>query len=77
MDSKFANVYKTDNYKKFKKMLDNREVTKQRMTSIIRSIEAVGYIPSPIIVNEKFEVIDGGGGLPLPNRRNFPFTMSW
>ncbi len=39
MDSKFANVYKTDNYKKFKKMLDNREVSKQRITSIIRRVQ--------------------------------------
>lgn len=72
MDSKFANVYKTDNYKKFKKMLDNREVSKQRITSIIRSIEAVGYIPSPIIVNEKFEVIDGQGRLAAAEQKKLP-----
>ena len=63
MDKKVMNVYSTENYRRFKKLLDNREVTPQRVNQIMKSIRDVGYIVSPIIVNEKYEVIDGQGRL--------------
>lgn len=72
MDNKKMNVYMTDNYKKFKKMLDNREVSNQRIQLIVRSINKVGYIPSPIIVNEKLEVIDGQGRLAAAEKLGLP-----
>lgn len=72
MDTKAMNVYKTDNYRKFKKLLDNREVSPQRVGLISRSIQNVGYIPSPIIVNEKLEVIDGQGRLAACEKLKLP-----
>lgn len=57
----------------FKRLTGNRSADWSRVKKIIASIESVGYIPSPIIVNERMEVIDGQGrveacsylGLPI------------
>ena len=62
---KFANikVMMTDNYSQFNKLLGNREITPNRVNTIKESILKIGYQPSPILVNEKKEVIDGQGRL--------------
>ena len=53
----YTSIYVTEDYDKFKKLPANRDAkTAQR---IIDSIKKVGYVLSPILVNEKFEVIDG------------------
>ena len=62
----------TNDYEKFKKLLGNRSVTNQRVNAIINSIQKVGYITSPIIVNERMEVIDGQGRLEALKRLNLP-----
>lgn len=51
----------TTDLSKFKFLEDNRDVTTSRVNKIIASIEKVGYVLSPILVNEKYEVIDGQG----------------
>jgi len=56
-------VKRTNNYEKFKRLKGNREVSPTRIRKIVESINRVGYITSPIIVNEKMEVIDGQGRL--------------
>lgn len=53
----------TDDYSQFKEMEGNRTVEPARINKIIKSINKVGYITSPIIVNENMEVIDGQGRL--------------
>lgn len=66
-------VYETYDYSKFKKMEGNRAVVNRRKTKILKSIEKVGYVNNPIIVNKNFEIIDGQGrfeackelGLPI------------
>lgn len=58
-DNVTGNVYSTMDYTKFKKLDGNRDVTKSRVDKILMSIQKNGYICNPIIVNEKFEVIDG------------------
>lgn len=63
MDERVAVVYKTKDLQKFKLLLNNREVTQKRVDRIIQSIKENGYIYSPMIVNEKYEVIDGQGRL--------------
>lgn len=50
-------VYETKNYSLFKKLDGNRDV--YGVKGIVESIKQVGYIPSPICVNENMEVIDG------------------
>lgn len=60
--TKVATVIRTLNYDKFKTMVGNRALG-NRTTKIIASIQSNGYIMCPIIVNEKYEVIDGQGRL--------------
>lgn len=57
MESKEIKV--TNNYEMFKILAGNRGVSPARVKKIKKSIEDVGYITSPILVNEKMEVIDG------------------
>ena len=71
-DLRVANVMRTNNYSKFKRLEGNRDIG-NRAEKIKKRIKAVGYIMSPIVVNEKFEIIDGQGrhkalsdlGLPI------------
>ena len=65
-------IYRTDNYKLFKKLQGNRQVPKSRVDKIKRSISNVGYVKSPIIVNEKMEVIDGQGRLEALKQMQLP-----
>ena len=52
-------TYITQNSAIFKKLLGNRDVKPERVNNIIKSINDCGYVVSPIIVNEKMEIIDG------------------
>ena len=54
-------VQTTINYDLFKKLDGNRTVTQKRIESIKQSILKVGYLHSPILVNENYEIIDGQG----------------
>ena len=72
MNTKDRIVYRTDEYQKFKDLYGNRELTEVRVRKIMESIQEVGYVCSPIIVNEKFEVIDGQGRLAAAIRLNLP-----
>jgi len=73
MDKIYANVYITSEYSKFKFLEENREVKKRRVKRIKESIDGIGLILQPILVNEKYEIIDGQGrfnacvemGLPI------------
>lgn len=58
-----AKVYRTTDYSIFQTLLGNRDVRDPRVQKIRRSILEKGYIFSPIIVNEKMEIIDGQGRL--------------
>lgn len=70
MNEKFINV--TRDYEKFKFLKGNRATTPARIKKIQNSIMSVGYVTSPILVNENFEIIDGQGrfealkGLKMP-----------
>ena len=58
-----ATVYRTEDLSIFKTLKGNREVKENRKQTLIESIDKHGYITNPIIVNERFEVIDGQGRL--------------
>lgn len=68
-------IHVTYDYDMFSHLLGNRPVTNKRAAKIANSIMNRGYIPVPIVVNEKLEIIDGQGrtealkmldaGLPL------------
>ena len=59
-DLRVAAVMRTNDYAKFKRLAGNRDIG-NRAEKIKKRIKTVGYIMSPIIVNEKFEIIDGQG----------------
>lgn len=52
-----AKVMRTENYDMFKRMVGNRKPTGWK--AIVESIGRVGYVMSPILVNENMEVVDG------------------
>ena len=62
----------TSDYSIFNRMEGNREVTSRRATKIRKSIESIGYIPNPIIVNEYMEVVDGQGRLEALKQLDLP-----
>lgn len=51
-------VFKTNDYKSFKYINGNRNINKANLKRIIKSMQEK-FIPIPIIVNEKREIIDG------------------
>lgn len=65
-------IRETDEYEKFRKLLGNREVTPSRLSAIKESILRIGYQPSPMLVNERFEVVDGQGRLAACESLNIP-----
>lgn len=72
MDKIVANVYETRNYDMFRKLLGNRDVTEQRIEKIKYSIENVGYVLNPCVINSKNEVIDGQGRIEALKRLGLP-----
>lgn len=65
-------ILTTTDYQQFHRLAGNRSVTQSRVNKIINSIKSVGYITSPIIVNEKMEVIDGQGRLAAFEEMQMP-----
>lgn len=65
-------ILKTNDLNIFSKLVGNRGVTEGRVQGIIESINNIGYMPVPILVNEKLEVIDGQGRLEACKRLNLP-----
>jgi hypothetical protein len=53
-------------------MEGNREVTARRAREVRTSIERIGLIPVPIVVNEHLEVIDGQGRLEAISQLKLP-----
>lgn len=62
----------TNNYDLFKKLEGNRITSINRINKIKNSILSVGYITSPILVNEKMEIIDGQGRYEALKELNLP-----
>ena len=68
-------MFRTTDYDCFKKVKGNRRVLEERVAKILASFDKIGYIPVPIIVNEKYEVIDGQGRLEACKRRGYPVNF--
>lgn len=65
-------ILRTTDYSIFNHLDGNRDVKEKRVQKIIGSIQAIGWIHQPIIVNEKMEIIDGQGRLEALRRLNMP-----
>ena len=63
-------VHKTNDADIFKKLTGNRDV--KGVERIIKSINKVGYIINPILVNENMEVIDGQNRLEAFSQLGLP-----
>ena len=63
-------VFETTDYAIFNKLEGNRDV--YSVHKIVKSIKKVGYIPSPICVNEKMEIIDGQNRLEACKKLGLP-----
>lgn len=61
MEIRQETIYVTRDYMVFNRLKGNRQITNKRVAIIKASIEMVGYISNPIIVNEHMEIIDGQG----------------
>lgn len=72
MDKNIATVYETWDYDKFVKLEGNRIVLTRRISKILKSVEKVGYRLNPIIVNERFEIIDGQGRFEACKQEGLP-----
>ena len=70
MDKTIGKIYITDDYDKFKKLTGNRDVKGTK--KIVASIKSVGYVLSPILVNENFEVVDGQNRLEALKQLELP-----
>ena len=57
-NEKVTEIRETNNYDIFKNMLGNRELKDKNYKKLMRSINEKQLI-IPILVNEKFEIIDG------------------
>lgn len=65
-------VYRTNQYSMFKRLEGNRKIPKSRINKIIASIQKVGYVQSPVVVNEKMEVVDGQGRIEALKELGLP-----
>lgn len=65
-------VYLETDLSKFKTIVGNRAVEEDRVKKIMKSIDEVGMIQAPIIVNDLMEVIDGQGRLEACRRLGLP-----
>lgn len=65
-------VYTTTDYSIFKRLVGNRDIPESRISKIISSIQTVGWVHNPIVVNENMEVIDGQGRLTALHRLKMP-----
>lgn len=61
-------VFLESNLSKFKLLDGNRSIEESRVNKIIDSIKTVGFINSPIVCNEHYEIIDGQGRLEACKR---------
>jgi len=65
-------VYRTSNYKLFNQLPGNRQVADSRANVIKKSIEKVGFVHNPIIVNEKYQIVEGQGRFEALKRLGMP-----
>ena len=70
-----GNTYSSKDYDMFKKLEGNRAILQNRVKKIRRSIEKNGYIYNPIVVNEKYEIIDGQGRFEALRELDLPIDF--
>lgn len=69
-------VYSTLEYGLFRQLEGNRGVLNSRKKKVCRSVDEVGYIPIPIIVNESYEIIDGAARYEVCVQKGLPIVYT-
>lgn len=72
MGKVIENIYEESDYSVFHPLLGNRSIDEYRKAKIRKSVAKVGWILNPIVVNEKFEVIDGQARLEVLKEMGLP-----
>lgn len=57
-DKTVGSFYESKNYEKFKQMT-NRTVSQSHIAKIARNMKNTGWLGAPIVVNDKFQIVDG------------------
>jgi len=70
-------VYTTKDYSIFKKSEGNRPVNLAHVNRLIKSYELYGWLNSPLIVNEKMEVVDGQHRLAAAKKMKQPIGITF
>ena len=65
-------IYTTTDYDGFIFTDWNRNVSNARVVKMVESIKTTGWLPNPVLVNEKFEVIDGQSRVKALERLGMP-----
>lgn len=71
-DEIYTVIWKTSNYAKFKVLPGNRKTDASKMKKIGKSIDEIGELPIPIVVNEKMEIVDGQNRLEYCKKMGLP-----
>jgi hypothetical protein len=67
-------VYETTDYSRFKNLPGNRSINKQHVLRLVESFKT-SYLMSPIIINEKSEIIDGQHRFLAAKELNLPIRF--
>jgi len=59
LDDHVGVVYQTKDHHRFKHIVGNRRINPSHVKHLIKSHKAFGQLVSPIMVNEKMEIVDG------------------
>ena len=65
-------IQTTKDYGVFKILKGGRAPTEDRINKLVASIEKVGFIPAPVIVNDNMEIIDGACRVAACERLKLP-----
>lgn len=76
MLERIGNIYITTDFDTFKHIEGNRTEIESRVKKIEKSVAMVGYIPAPIIVNEKKEIIDGQARFEFCKKTDTPIAYT-
>lgn len=67
-----SDILTTTDYDLFRHLSGNRAVEPARVSRIMESIQTIGWVSNPIIVNEKMEIVDGQGRFEALRRLHMP-----
>ena len=71
-DKVAGKIYTTRDYDQFKILHGNRDIGSNRTAKVRKSIENVGLLPEPILVNENKEIINGQARYTVCKEKGLP-----